>query len=201
MPFGGSFVSSGNAYLPAYVPAYADWRHTAGYNGSDSQYDLEDGPNVLQKKLDKTMKKQAVRAHSKRMKYANKFKNFREKVMEEMKGENLTRPAVELVGEELDPAKDLIYVTYVIDGESKGEMEAIQDFIIKAFHKYGLGEHFRAEPEGAIPDEEEGDESVHDAGDVVVWVWPKRNHDYPEFEYTPIDDWDPEDDDDGGGGF
>lgn len=199
MAFGGSFVSSGNAYLPAYVPAYADWRHTAGYGGSQGSEDLEDGPNTLQKKLDKTMRKQAVRSHSERMKYSKKFKKFRQKVKEEMEGEGLTRPAVELVGEELDPAKDLIYVTYVIDGESKGEMKAIQSFIVKAFHKYGLGEHFRAEPEGAVPDEEE--EDVHDAGEVVVWVWPKRDHDYPEFERSMVDYWDPEDDDDGGGGF
>jgi len=199
MAFGGSFVTSGNAYLPAYVPAYADWRHTAGYNGDVSDEDLEDRPNALQKKLNKTMRKQAVRAHSKRMKYANKFKKFRKKVSEEMESEDLTRPAVELVGEELDPSKDLIYVTYVIDEGSKGEMEAVQDFIVKAFHKYGLGEYFRPEPEGAIPDEE--DEENHDAGDVVVWVWPKRDHSYPEFERTPIDDWDPEEEEDGGGGF
>lgn len=201
MAFGGSFVSSGNAYLPAYVPAYADWRHTDSYNGSISDKDLGDKPKALQKKLNKTMKKQAVRAHEERMKYADKFKKFREKVSSQMESEDLTRPAVELVGEELDPDKDLIYVTYVIDEGSKGEMQAVQDFIIKAFHVYGLGEHFREKPEGAVPDEEEGDDSVHDAGDVVVWVWPKRDHDYPEFEYTPIDDWDPEEEEEGGGGF
>lgn len=190
-----------SAYTPAFVPAYVDWRHTAGYSGKESEHDLEDYPNALQKKLDKTMRKAAVRAHSERMKYAKDFKKFRKKVISDMKDEDLQRPAVELVGEEMDPDKDLIYVTYVINDESKGMMEEIQDFIIKAFHKYGLGEHFRAEPEGAVP-EEEDEEQPQDSGDVVVWVWPRRDHDYPEFEKTPVDYWNPDDEEeDGGGGF
>lgn len=203
MPFGGAFVTSGSAYLPAYVPAYVDWRHTGGYGGPDPQYDLEDYPNVLQKKLDKTMQKQAVRAHAERMKYASKFKKFREKVCSDMQSEDLRRPGVELVGEEMNPDKDLIYVTYIIDGESKGKMKGIQDFVIDAFHKFGLGEYFRAEPEGSIPEDpdDENDEQPHEKGDVVVWVWPRRDHDYPEFDRTPVDYWDPEDDDDAGGGF
>jgi hypothetical protein len=189
-----------NAYLPGYVPAYVDWRHTAGYGGAKPKYDLEDLPNALSKKLDKTMRKQAVRAHAERMEYASKFKKFREHVMEDMGEEDVRRPGVELVGKENDPDKDLVYVTYVIDEDTAGQMDEIQDFIIDAFHKYGLGEHFRAEPEGAVP--AEGDEeNPHDKGDVVVWVWPRRDHDYPEFERSMIDYWDPADDDDGGGGF
>lgn len=187
-----------NAYLPGYVPAYVDWRHTAGYDGAEPKYDLEDLPNALSKKLDKTMRKQAVRAHAERMEYASKFKKFREHVMEDMGEEDVRRPGVELVGKENDPDKDLVYVTYVIDEDTAGEMDKIQDFIIDAFHKYGLGEYFRAEPEGSVP--AEGDEeNPHDKGDVVVWVWPRRDHDYPEFERSMIDYWDPADDDDGGG--
>lgn len=201
MPFGGAFVTSGNAYLPAYVPAYVDWRHTGGYGGAEPQYDLEDYPNALQKKVNKTMRKQAVRAHAERMKYASKFKKFREKVCSEMQEEDLRRPGVELVGEELDPDKDLVYVTYVIDEDSEGKMEGIQQFIIDAFHKFGLGEYFRAEPEGAIPETDEDEEQPQDKGDVVVWVWPRRDHDYPEFDKTPVDYFDPDDDEDGGGGF
>lgn len=198
MPFGIG-VTSGNAYLPAYVPSYVDWRHTAGHGGPESNYDIEDLPNALSKKLDKTMRKQAVRAHSERMKYANKFKKFRKNVLEQMESEDLRRPGVELVGEELDPDKDLIYVTYVIDEDSVGGMEQIQQFIIDAFHKYGLGEYFRAEPEGAVPETDEDEEQPQDKGDVVVWVWPKRNHDYPEFEKTPVDYWNPEDEEEAGG--
>lgn len=198
MPFGIG-VTSGNAYLPAYVPSYVDWRHTAGHGGRKSNYDIEDLPNALSKKLDKTMRKQAVRAHSERMKYANKFKKFRKNVLEQMESEDLRRPGVELVGEELDPDKDLIYVTYVIDEDSVGGMEQIQQFIIDAFHKYGLGEYFRAEPEGAVPETDEDEEQPQDKGDVVVWVWPKRNHDYPEFEKTPVDYWNPEDEEEAGG--
>lgn len=199
MPFAG--VTSGNAYLPAYVPAYVDWRHTGGYGGSEPQYDLEDMPNALQKKLDKTMRKQAVRAHAERMKYASKFKNFREKVVSDMKEQDLRRPGVELVGEELDPSKDLIYVTYVIDEDSIDKMEQIQQFVIDAFHKFGLGDYFRAEPEGAVPEPDEEEDNPHDKGDVVVWVWPRRDHDYPEFERTPIDYFEPSDEDEGAGGF
>lgn len=198
MPFG---LTSGNAYLPAYVPSYVDWRHTAGHGGTESDYDLEDLPNALMKKIDKKMQKQAVRAHSERMKYASKFKKFRKKVVGDMEDEDLRRPAVELVGEEMNPDKDLIYVTYVIDDDSEGKMAGIQDFVIKAFHKYGLGEYFRAEPEGSIPEEDEDEEQAQDSGDVVVWVWPRRDHEYPQFNRTPVDYWNPSDDDEGGGGF
>lgn len=202
MPLG---ISSGNAYLPSYVPAYVDWRHTGGYGGSEPEYDLEDMPNALQKKLDKTMRKQAVRAHAERMEYASKFKKFRKKVCSEMQEQDLRRPGVELVGEEMNPDRDLVYVTYVIDGDTKGKMKKIQSFIIDAFHKFGLGEHFRDEPEGAIPhdgdEDSDEDENPHDKGDVVVWVWPRRDHEYPQFERTPIDYFDPEDEEGGGGGF
>lgn len=198
MPLG---LTSGNAYLPAYVPSYVDWRHSGGYSGKKSSYDLEDLPNALSKKLDKTMQKQAVRSHSERMEYANKFKKFRKKVLEQMEEEEMRRPAVELVGKELDPDKDLIYVAYVIDENTEGKMKEIESFITDSFHKFGLGEYFRAEPEGAIP-KDDPEEQPQDSGDVVVWVWPKRDHDYPEFERKQIDYWNPDDDeDDGGGGF
>jgi hypothetical protein len=198
MAFGG-FFTSGNAYLPAYVPAYVDWRHTAGYGGR-SEYDLEDLPNALSKKLDKTMNKQAVRAHAERMKYASKYKKFREKVVSEMEKEDLRRPAVELIGKELNPDKDLIYVTYVIDENSEDGMKKIQDFAMDAFHEYGLGEYFRAEPEGSIP-EEDDEEGIHEAGDIAVFIWPRRDHDYPQFERSILDFWEPEEEEDGGGGF
>jgi len=199
MPFGIG-VTSGNAYLPAYVPSYVDWRHTAGYGGGKPKYDLEDLPNALSKKLDKTMKKQSVRAHAERMKYANKFKKFRKNVCSEMQDEDLRRPGVELVGKEMNPDKDLVYVTYVIDESSVDQMEQIQDFVLDAFHKFGLGEYFRQEPEGSVPEKEE-EEGVHEKGDVAVWIWPRKDHDYPKFDRTPIDYFNPDDDDDGGGGF
>lgn len=196
MPLG---LSSGSAYLPAYVPAYVDWRHSGGYGGGSSPYDLEDLPNALSKKLDKTMQKQAVRAHAERMQYATKYKRFRQNVLEQMKNEDMRRPAVELVGKEMGPDKDLIYVAYVIDKDTEGKMSGIQEFIIDAFHKHGLGEYFRAEPEGAVPVDDEDEEQPQGKGDVVIFVWPKRDHDYPQFDRKQIDYFDPEDDDDGGG--
>lgn len=198
MPFGlGGFGISGS-YGPAYVPSYVDWRHTAGYGGGQPKYDLEDMPDALSKKLDKKMKKQAVRAHSERMNYVKNFKAFRKKVISEMKEESLERPGVELLGEELNPDKDLIYVTYVIDEDSVDQMEKIQNFIIEAFHAAGLGEYFRAEPEGAVPEKEE-EAGIHEQGDIVVWVWPRRNHDYPQFNRTPVDYFNPSDDEEAGG--
>lgn len=202
MGFGFGGLTSGNAYLPGYVPAYVDWRHTAGYGGAKPKYDLEDLPNALSKKLNKTMRKQAVRAHAERMEYASKFKKFREHVMEDMGEEDVRRPGVELVGKEDDPDKDLVYVTYVIDEDTVGQMDEIQDFIIDAFHKYGLGEYFRAEPEGSIPpDEMDGLDPQTYTVDVVAWVWPRRDHDYPEFERSMIDYFNPDDEEDAGGGF
>lgn len=197
----GFGISSAGAYAPAYVPAYVDWRHSGGYNGYGygSGYDIEALPNALKKKLDKKMQKQAVRAHAKRMNYAKSFRDFRKEVLEDFEEEDLKRPAVELLGEELDPKKDLIYVTYVIDEDTVDKMETILDFVIDAFHKHGLGEHFRVKPEGALPKAEEEDHLFNE-GDVVSWIWPRRNHEYPEFDQDMVDFFEPEEEEEGGGG-
>lgn len=193
--------STAGAFVPAYVPAYVDWRHSGGYAGAKSGgYDIEALPNALDKKIDKKMRKQAVRAHSTRMEYSESFQKFRKEIMEDFKEEDLRRPAVELLGEELGPKKDLIYVTYVIDDDSVHQMDKILDFIVDAFHKHGLGEHFRPRPEGAVPKTQEEDH-LHNEGDIVNWIWPRKNHEYPQFDEDLIDFFEPEEDEDGGGGF
>lgn len=191
-------VTSGNPYISAYVPAYVDWRHTygRGYGGYD-WYDLDSVPKDIVKKLDRDKEKQAVRAHAERMKYVSKFKKFKDNLCSQFQDQNLTQPAVELVGSEIEPKKDLIIVSYIIDDDSSGKMDVVQDFVVKALTSYDLHQFFRPTPSGSLPDQEEEDH-VLEPGDPVVWLFPRLNHENEKLDKKPID-FMSQDDEDGGG--
>jgi len=200
MPLGHG-VTSGNAYISAYVPAYVDWRHSYGngYGGYD-WYDLDSVPKDILKKLDKDKEKQAVRAHAERMQYISKFKNFKDNLCSQFQEQDLTQPAVELMGREVEPKKDLIYVSYVIDEQSSGKMDTIQEFVVEAFTSHKLHKHFRPTPSGSLPDQEEEDH-VLNPGDPVIWIFPRPEHDTDMLRQQPVDFMSTDDEDDGGGGF
>jgi len=195
------YLTSGNAFLSAYVPAYVDWRHSygRGYGGYD-WYDLDSVPKDIVKKLDKDAEKQAVRAHAKRMEYVSKFKKFKDNVCSQFDQQDLTQPAVELMGQEVEPKKDIICVSYVIDEESTGKMDTIQNFVVEALTSYKLHNYFRPSPSGSLPDEEEEDH-VLEPGDPVVWLFPRLNHDNDKLKQRPVDFLSTDDEEDGGGGF
>lgn len=194
------YLTGGNAFLSAYVPAYVDWRHSygRGYGGRD-WYDLDSIPKDILDKLDKDKERQAIRAHVKRMKYVPNFKKFQDNVCSQFQKEDLTQPAVELMGKEVEPKKDILYVSYVIDEGSEGQMDKVQDFVVEALTTHGLHDHFRPTPTGSLPDQEE-EEHVLEPGDPVVWIFPRLEHDTDMFRQQPVDFMSTDDEDDGGGG-
>lgn len=171
---------------PAFVPAFVDWRHSAGRRDNETfDYDVEKVKSVNISKIQKQKRSQAVKAHTVRMKYANQFVKFRNHVLSEFEESDVPRPAVELLGSELEPDSDLVYVDFAVNDATRGKFSEILDFVVSALQDSGLDKHFHTKPIGS---KEVGGEAS-ELRREIIWVFAKPENPHPELETKDVDFW------------
>jgi hypothetical protein len=181
-------------FLPAYLPAYIDWRHTAGKSGRHGQpFDIESVPKDIISRLDKEERRLKKRNAVERDNYIGKVSDFRSLVMKEFEEKGVSNPKVGLYGDKEDPKTDMIYIQYTVNEKTQGKIDKVLEFVRKAFVKFSLEENFRPDYVGTKPDFE------LEIGERVYLIFIRNSHPYSNFKQKEIDYFqEPEEDDMGG---